>query len=105
MAASQWREIFDRSLCMRLRDEVWKLLPDHLRCMVLFEQGTGHGELLIIIEDARRHRAMTRGFRFVLPPLEEYEAREWMDNTGNQIASITGSIGEHLPGIIAEFAE
>lgn len=108
---SEWREIFDAGLQTRLRDEVWKLLPDSLICKVAFEPKSS--ELLITIEhkpDVRYWMLVSpfapprqiRGFRFVLPPLASWEAREWMDQTESKLASIVGSIREHLPAIIEE---
>lgn len=108
---SEWREISDAGLRRRLRDEVWRLLPDRLVCNVAFEPS--NSELLVTIEhkpDAAYWMHVSlfapprpiRGFRFVLPPLATWEAREWMDQTTDKLASIVGSIREHLPAIITE---
>lgn len=108
---SEWREIFDAGLQRRLRDEVWKLLPDQLVCKVAFEPS--NSELLVTIEhkpdvtywlpvNPFAPSRVVRGFRFVLPPLASWEAREWMDQTESKLASIVGSIREHLPAIIKE---
>ncbi|MFO0898994.1 MAG: hypothetical protein U0836_16340 [Pirellulales bacterium] len=96
---SEWREIFDPTFCRRIRDEVWKLLPDRLRCVVAFEPGDS--SLLIQIHAAvGDHRV--RGFHFRLPPLKSWEAREWMDQAESRLPSIIGAIQEHLPAIIEE---
>lgn len=110
---SEWREIFDATFVRKCRDEVWKLLPDSLVCEANFDPLTNElsvkfyrRELPIAVVLAPLLPARkVRGFSFVMPPIDSWEAREWMDQADRMLGSVVASIKEHLPALLADFED
>lgn len=111
---SEWREIFDAAFCAKLRDQVWDLLPDRLVCEASFDPDAS--KLTVRISERVRlgyaawktpllPARKVRGFEFIMPPIESWEAREWMDQADKMLGSVVSSIEENLPGILADFEE
>lgn len=110
--ASDWREIFDRTFCTRVRDEVWKLLPNSLTVRVRFEGSELAVEIerRVVTEYFRPEvdpfaKRKIRGFRFMLPPIESWEAQAWLDGLDGRLPTIIGAIAENLPDIIKELTD